>query len=72
MHVRKYDDKCYLEINHKTYVSMLSINLMQIQMVTLKQIKFNKDEPYIMDLTFYRYEFEKAGEHIKGYTISKI
>ena len=25
-----------------------------------------------MDLTFYRYEFEKAGEQIKGYTISNI
>ena len=25
-----------------------------------------------MDLTFYRYESEKAGEQIKGSTISKI
>ena len=28
--------------------------------------------PYIVDLTFYRYEFEKAGDQIKGYSISKI
>ena len=25
-----------------------------------------------MDLTFYKYEFGKAGEQIKGYTISKM
>ena len=28
--------------------------------------------PYILDLTFYKYGFEKHKEHIKGYTISKI
>ena len=28
--------------------------------------------PYIMDLTFYNYEFEEHKEHIKGYTISRI
>ena len=28
--------------------------------------------PYILYLTFYRYEFEKTKEVIKGYTISKI
>ena len=28
--------------------------------------------PYIMDLTFSKYYFEKPGEQIKGYTISKI
>ena len=28
--------------------------------------------PYMLDLLFYRYEFEKSKEVIKGYTISKI
>ena len=27
----------------------------------IEQTKLNKDEPQIMDLTFYSYEFEKAG-----------
>ena len=26
--------------------------------------------PYIMDLTFSKYDFEKPGERITGYTIS--
>ena len=38
----------------------------------IEQIEFKKDTPYIIDLTFYRYEFEKNGETIKGYTISEI
>ena len=36
------------------------------------QIEFKKDTTYIIDLTFYRYEFEKNGETIKGYTLSEI
>ena len=32
-----------------------------------EQITFTKDVPYIMDLTFYRYEFEKNKETIKEY-----
>ena len=31
-----------------------------------------KDIPYIMDLTFKEYDFEKDNETIKGYTISEI
>ena len=27
---------------------------------------------YILDLTFYRYDFEKNKEHIKGYAVYKI
>ena len=34
-------------------------------------IKFQKENPYIMDITFYRYEFEKAGNQSKEYTIAK-
>ena len=28
--------------------------------------------PYIMDLTFYRYDFERNKEIIKGYKISRF
>ena len=31
-----------------------------------------KDVPYIMDLTFSKYDFEKNGEQITGYSISGI
>ena len=33
---------------------------------------FQKDVPYIMDLTFSKYDFEKNGEQITGYSISEI
>ena len=36
------------------------------------EIEFTKDVPYIMDLTFSKYEFEKKGEQITGYSISEI
>ena len=33
---------------------------------------FKKDVPYIMDLTFSKYDFQKNGEQITGYSISEI
>ena len=36
------------------------------------EIEFKKDVPYIMDLTFSKYDFEKNGEQITGYSISEI
>ena len=38
----------------------------------IEQIVFKKDMPYIMDLTFTKYDFVETGETITGYTISKI
>ena len=38
----------------------------------LNKLYFKKGTPYIIDLTFYRYEFEKNGETIKGYTFYEI
>ena len=38
----------------------------------IEEIAFKQDMPYIMGLTFSKYDFEKSGEHIKGYTISEI
>ena len=36
------------------------------------EIEFKKDVPYIMDITFRKYDFEKKGEQITGYSISEI
>ena len=33
---------------------------------------FQKDVPYIMDLTFQKYDFQKNGGQITGYSISQI
>ena len=33
---------------------------------------FKKDMPYTMDLTFTKYDFQKSGESIKCYIISKM
>ena len=38
----------------------------------IERIELNKDEPYIMDSTFYRYEFYKNKEVIEGYTTPEI
>ena len=58
MPIWEYNDKYYLKINAVK--------------VKETQISFQKDVPYIMDLTFTKYDFEKNGEHIKGYSISEI
>ena len=36
------------------------------------KVEFKKGVPYIMDLTFSKYDFEKNGEQITGYSISEI
>ena len=55
-----YSDKFYLKIND----------------VKIKELPdyptFQKDVPYIMDITFRKYDFEKEGEQITGYSISEI
>ena len=60
MHIWDYNDKCYLETND----------------ITIKELPgehvFQKDVPYIMDLTFSKYDFQKNGEQITGYSISEI
>lgn len=73
--VWKYEDKCYLKINEKKvfqYVMDKTNDDQNNYIPLLQQIQFEKDTPYIIDLTFYRYEFEKDKETIKGYTISEI
>ena len=36
------------------------------------EIEFKKDVPYIMDLSFSKYDFQKNGDQITGYSISEI
>ena len=55
-----YNDKFYLKIND-----------LKIRELPGK-VEFSKDVPYIMDLTFSKYDFEKNGEQITGYSICEI
>ena len=72
--VWKYEDKCFLTINDKKVLqySIDKYNETPDNDNGIEQIEFKKDTPYIIDLTFYRYEFVKDKETIKGYTISEI
>ena len=58
MPIWDYNDKFYLKIND----------------IKIKESRhehtFQKDVPYIMDITFRKYDFEKNGEQITGYSIS--
>ena len=60
MPIWDYNDKFYLKIND----------------VKIKELPdyptFQKGLPYIMDITFRKYDFEKKGEQITGYSISEI
>ena len=55
-----YNDKFYLKAND-----------LKIRELPGDRV-FQKDVPYIMDLTFSKYGFEKKGEQITGYSISEI
>ena len=59
MPIWDYNDKFYLKIN-------------DVKTKELGEIEFKKDVPYIMDITFRKYDFEKKGEQITGYSISEI
>ena len=60
MQILDYSDKLYLEIND----------------IKIKELPgdrvFQKDVPYIMELTFSKYDSQKNGEQITGYSISEI
>ena len=49
---------------------------LKINAVKLKEVKvengFNKDHPYIMGLSFSKYDFQNNGEQITGFSISEI
>ena len=56
------------DYNNKFY---LKINDLKIRELPGK-VDFSKDVPYVMDLTFSKYDFEKNGEQITGYSICEI
>ena len=60
MPIWDYNDKFYLEIND-----------LEIRELPSEHV-FQKDVPYIMDLTFSKYDFQKNGGHITGYSIPQI
>ena len=60
MPIWDYNDKFYLKTNG----------------LKIKELPgdraFQKDVPYIMDITFSKYDFQKNGDQITGYSISEI
>ena len=60
MPIWDYNDKIYLKIN--------DIKIKELP----NEHSFQKDVPYIMDITFSKYDFQKNGEQITGYSISEI
>ena len=60
MQICDYNDKLYLK-THGLKIRELP-----------GKIEFSKDVPYLTGLTFSKYDFEKNGEQITGYSISGI
>ena len=60
MPIWDYNDKIYLKIN--------DIKIKELPGDT----SFQKDVPYIFDINFKKYDFQKNGEQIIGYSISEI
>ena len=56
----EYNGKCYLKIN--------AVKVEGLPVDTV----LKKGNPYFIDLTFSRYDFEKKGEQLTGYSISEI
>ena len=55
------------DYNGKFYLKVNDIKIRELP----GEIEFKKDVPYIMGLTFSKYDFEKKGEQITGYSISQ-
>ena len=60
MPIWEYDGNCYLEIN--------AVTLKEVQVEHVS----NEYHTYIMDLSFSKYDFQKNGEQITGYSIPEI
>ena len=56
------------DYNNKFYLKTNDVKIKELP----GEHVFQKDVPYIMDLTFSTYDFEKNGEQITGYSISEI
>ena len=55
----KYNDKCYFKINSKKVIGYRNDLSNGTPEGKIELFSFTKYMPYIMDLTFYTYEFEK-------------
>ena len=56
------------DYNSKYYLKINDIKIKELP----DDYTFQKDVPYIMDITFSKYDFKKGEEHIIGYSISEI
>ena len=56
------------DCNGKFYLEANGLNIRELP----GEIEFKKGVPYSMGLTFSKYDFEKKGEQITGYSISEI
>ena len=60
MPIWDYNDELYLKINDLKIRGLPG------------NIEFKEYVPYLMDITFSKYEFQKNGDQITGYSISEI
>ena len=56
------------DYNSKYYLKINDVKIKELP----NEHTFQKDVPYIMDITFSKYDFQKNGEQITGYSISEI
>ena len=56
------------DYNSKFYLKINDVKIKELP----NEHTFQKDVPYIMDITFSKYDFQKNGEQITGYSISEI
>ena len=56
------------DYNYKLYLEINDVKIRELP----GEIEFKKDVPYIMDLTFSKYDFQKTGEQTTGCSISEI
>ena len=61
-------EKPIWEYNCKYYLEINAVRVKEAQV----ENGFNKGHPYIMDLTFSKYDFQKNWEQITDYSISEI
>ena len=57
-----------MEYTGKYYFKINAVKVKELPVETC----FKRNNPYIIDLTFSKYDFQKGGEQITGYSISEI
>ena len=64
----KRSEKPIWEYNGKYYLKNCAVKVKEAKV----EHGFKKDNPYIMNLSFSTYDFQKNGEQITGYSIFEI